>query len=241
MIVYKLTSPSNKPYIGITRGSLSSRFSTHISNWKLHKKRDIRLTKLQCAFEKYDPKTWSREVICECSTIKELGDKEKFYIKFYDSVKNGYNISPGGDIGPIVDCNKEQHSERISKGRKKWFQTEEGKEWKQILSKQGNFCKDNQFGKKNKNKTWFKDKHGKLRYVLREEAIQCNMIPAACPTVKNKGSSYYYNPLTYESIRLHENDDIPAGFIKGRGLKWSRDENGKVKYIPQYLNPTQVQ
>ena len=58
MIIYKLTSPSNKIYIGQTKTTLEERLHKHITLWKrLSKTKDYKksCTKLYYAFDKYNP------------------------------------------------------------------------------------------------------------------------------------------------------------------------------------------
>lgn len=47
-------------------------------------------------FRKYDKQNFNFEVLEECS-IEELSEKEKYWIKYYDSFKSGYNQTLGGE------------------------------------------------------------------------------------------------------------------------------------------------
>lgn len=130
MKIYKLTSPSGKSYIGITQKSVKRRLQEHIysavnnSECKIHK-----------ALRKYPIQNWTIETIETCSSREELCERERYYIDHFDTYKNGYNMTLGGDgVDP----------ESASKFRKEWFQTEEGQKWKQHLSdafKKNNPCK----------------------------------------------------------------------------------------------------
>jgi predicted GIY-YIG superfamily endonuclease len=92
MIVYKLTSPSGKCYIGITSRTLEQRFNSHIAAWKGNRK-----SKLYSAFDKHPPKTWTKEVLSETATT----ETEKEFITKFNSIEEGYNIHFGG-----TDCHK---------------------------------------------------------------------------------------------------------------------------------------
>lgn len=94
MIIYKTTNKiNNKSYIGQTIKSLNERISTHLyyvndgSNYLFHK-----------AIRKYGKENFIWEIICECNSKKELNEKEKFYIKFYNTkTPKGYNLTDGGE------------------------------------------------------------------------------------------------------------------------------------------------
>lgn len=92
-IVYKIQSKtSEKVYIGITKGTIEKRFKRHIreamkenSHYKFHR-----------ALRKYGEDDFIVSVIEECDDCL-LIEREKFYIEAYDSYKNGYNSTIGGD------------------------------------------------------------------------------------------------------------------------------------------------
>lgn len=75
-------------------------------------------THLQSAWKKYGEKAFSFELIEECEE-ENVDEKEIFYIKTYDSYKNGYNKSTGGKRDFCVDPNKiKNNQEDISKAHK---------------------------------------------------------------------------------------------------------------------------
>lgn len=87
--IYKITNLLNrKIYIGQ---------SINIQNrWEDHKYYSSNEhTALQAAFKKYGISNFSFEIIEECSK-EELDEKEIYWIKFYDSYNNGYNLTKGG-------------------------------------------------------------------------------------------------------------------------------------------------
>jgi group I intron endonuclease len=92
MLVYKVTSPSGKYYIGITSTTLNFRKAKHIAeskrntNYKFHN-----------AIRKYG-KTLVWEVIeSNITCYEKLKELEKYYIQYFDSFHNGYNCTLGGD------------------------------------------------------------------------------------------------------------------------------------------------
>lgn len=88
-IIYKITNKVNgKSYIGQTRYTLEFRWRQH-----QHKRDD---TYFHNAIHKYGVDNFSIEILEECD-IADLNSREIFYIAKYDSFKNGYNLTIGGD------------------------------------------------------------------------------------------------------------------------------------------------
>lgn len=134
--VYKLTSPSNKIYVGFTSLTLKQRFSLHKSNFKIWQKTDRKggCTKLYYAFEKYGTLNWAKNIIGTYNTSEEALQQEMFYIQQYNTMNEGYNITPGGDKANLGLLLSEEHKLNISITRKEYFKTPEGILWKQQLS-----------------------------------------------------------------------------------------------------------
>jgi len=84
VIVYKLTSPEGKSYIGRTNSTLDERFKQHIQAWKRGK------CKLYKAFDTHDPTTWSTEILLETNDPT----KEKEMIEKLNTIVDGYNMEP---------------------------------------------------------------------------------------------------------------------------------------------------
>lgn len=95
MWVYKITNLINqKCYVGITN-NIKKRWIQHKS-YKGKKENKP----LYSAFKKYGISNFKFEVIEEgISSPKVLGDKERYYIKFYKShiTQKGYNVTWGGE------------------------------------------------------------------------------------------------------------------------------------------------
>ena len=88
-IIYKITNKvNNKSYIGQTRQSIQFRWNQHIN------KKDK--TYFHNAIHKYGKDNFEISVLEECD-VKDLDAKEIFYIAKYDTFKNGYNLTIGGD------------------------------------------------------------------------------------------------------------------------------------------------
>lgn len=93
MIIYKATNKINgKSYIGQTIFSLKERKAQHIN--ETLNKRDNRY--FHNAMQKYGFDNFDWKVIHKCGIIEKLNKLEIFYIGYYDTFKNGYNLTLGG-------------------------------------------------------------------------------------------------------------------------------------------------
>ncbi len=98
--IYKITNKiNNKVYIGCSK-NIEHRWIAHKSesiidtnpqyNYSIHK-----------AFRKYGLDNFSFEII-EILPENEIFEREKYWIKYYDSYNKGYNETLGGDTGPSM-------------------------------------------------------------------------------------------------------------------------------------------
>lgn len=99
MIIYKVKNLINgKIYIGQTTQSLNSRIYGH--------KRDslkFKDIKFYRAANKYGWDNFEFSIIDDkAKTLEELCSLEKHYIEKFDSYKNGYNSTSGGEISPMM-------------------------------------------------------------------------------------------------------------------------------------------
>jgi len=112
-IVYKVTNMiNNKAYIGQTIHSLNKRKIKHLnlatrSNIKTHFHR---------AINKYGETNFVWQILCSCNRKAELDKKEVYYIEYYDTYKNGYNMTLGGE-GTVGRICKESTKCKISKAK----------------------------------------------------------------------------------------------------------------------------
>lgn len=87
--IYKITNKVNgKSYIGQTRYTIEFRWRQH-----LHKKDN---TYFHNAIRKYGADNFIIEKLEECN-IEDLNEKEIYYIAKYNTFKDGYNLTIGGD------------------------------------------------------------------------------------------------------------------------------------------------
>lgn len=98
--IYKIiNSVNDKVYIGQTIRSLEVRFKQHLYDAKRYK--DKSNSKLYNAMNKYGDNKFSITIVEECEPDL-LDDREKYWIKQYDSFHNGYNTTLGG-FGHSID------------------------------------------------------------------------------------------------------------------------------------------
>ena len=90
--IYKITNRvNNKVYIGQTRFTIEHRFKQHIKNFNTeHRKQP-----LYSAFAKYGIENFNIEVLEEVE-FDQLNQREKYWIAYYNSFKEGYNATLGG-------------------------------------------------------------------------------------------------------------------------------------------------
>ena len=155
-LIYKLTFPSGRVYIGITK-NLQKRMTAHISASATHKLDN----KVNRAIRKYGMPT--PEILKTELSAKLAAQYEKYFIKVYNSYKDGYNSTLGGEgvIG-VTPWNKGRSQERTTKlkcvksrgcklfraieletGKEVWkglFQTECIKALKLKQTDRGNLC-----------------------------------------------------------------------------------------------------
>ena len=97
MIIYKITNQVNgKIYIGLTKHSLAQRLSQHHYDSRHGVDRP-----LYRAMRKYGEDKFSAEIIDSAENLQELKEKEKYWIRYYNSYGangKGYNATAGGDM-----------------------------------------------------------------------------------------------------------------------------------------------
>ena len=111
MIIYKVTNEiNNKVYIGQTINGLNKRKVQHLS-----KARRGIVTHFYNAIRKYGEEKFKWFIIEKCKNIKELNEREIYYINEFDSLNNGYNLKHGGDNKTYSDKSKQKMSKSANK------------------------------------------------------------------------------------------------------------------------------
>ena len=89
-IIYCITSPSGKQYIGQTIRTLSER-------WRDHCRSKSVCPAVHNAIVKYGEENMLVEIIDEADSVEELNQKEMFWIEELDTLSpRGYNLKTGG-------------------------------------------------------------------------------------------------------------------------------------------------
>lgn len=92
--IYKIwNEANNKLYIGQTSIGIKSRWAAHLKNYPTNN------AVLYRAMRSHGVDIFHIEQIEECPNDL-LDEREKYWIAFYDSYKNGYNSTPGGTALP---------------------------------------------------------------------------------------------------------------------------------------------
>lgn len=89
--VYCYTGENNKKYVGITARTLYDRAGKNGINYIKDN------YKFGNAIQKYGFNFFTVEILEDNLSFDQACEKEKYYIDLYDSFKNGYNSTLGGD------------------------------------------------------------------------------------------------------------------------------------------------
>ena len=115
MIVYRAKNKiNNKSYIGITTKTLEHRKRTHEKAAKYSNR------KFYTALNKYGFDNFEWSVLSECSDMVELENQEQHYIKHYNSMDNGYNLTSGGES---IKEYSEESKELMREARVEWHKS----------------------------------------------------------------------------------------------------------------------
>ena len=96
--IYKITNDINgKIYIGKTLLTVEERFKQHYHD---SQRESMNHRPLYAAMRKYGCNHFSVETVEETNLPEE---REKYWIEYYGSFKNGYNATVGGDGKPYLD------------------------------------------------------------------------------------------------------------------------------------------
>lgn len=98
--IYKIYNDINdRLYIGKTISTLNKRFSDHKKDRKYRK---FEKRPLYRAMNKYGEEHFYIELIEECE-LDCLSSRECYWIEYYDTYRNGYNATRGGDGKQLYD------------------------------------------------------------------------------------------------------------------------------------------
>ena len=86
------TSPSGKSYIGKTKFTLEKRWKDHQTMAKFGKNHLIHK-----AIRKYGADAFTSTILEENIPKEDVNERERYWIKFYNTYKKGYNMTEGGE------------------------------------------------------------------------------------------------------------------------------------------------
>lgn len=96
--IYKIENDiNNKIYIGKTYRTIEQRFQEHCREYSIERSKN---RPLYLAMNKYGIEHFHVSLVEETDQPEE---REKYWIEYYQSFKNGYNATVGGDGQPYVD------------------------------------------------------------------------------------------------------------------------------------------
>lgn len=111
-IVYKLTSPSGKSYVGISKYSIARRILWHKSEGSC-------CHAIKAAIKKYGFKNFKKEVLHSNVLLSDLPDLEVKEIASHQTLApNGYNLTKGGEYNPMDEPATRM---KISKAKKQYW------------------------------------------------------------------------------------------------------------------------
>ena len=228
--IYKLTSPSNKCYIGQTINLVERKRTLYSPNKYYSGHR------LDNAIKKYGIENFQYEIIIQIveSSKEKLREKldelEKFYIEKYDSYNNGYNMTLGGS-GSNGCFQTEESKRKISekaKGRKGSMLgrhlTEEQRNKISNFAKTRTGEKNSFYGKTHSEET--KLKIGKANSIPILQLDLNENIITEFPSAKDAARSLGKPRADSEIIKVCKGYISPSGkrYITALGYKWKYKE-----------------
>lgn len=182
-IIYKVTSPSGRCYIGQTSKNFDRRKSEHVNEANRNTSKEYNL-KFHNAIRKYgDQLKW--EILKDNIAEDKLNLEEILAIYLYDSYYDGYNSTLGGegnrgyifteeDKSKLSESSKhkvfsESHRKNLSNallGNKRRKGIRHSEETKSIMSSQRKDSKHPMFGKHHSEETKLKISNSRKRFLM---------------------------------------------------------------------------
>jgi len=201
-ILYKVTSPSGKIYIGITCETLEDRKSKH----KYTANRMQKSHKFSNAIKYYGIDGMNWEVVFNNLSQEKAIELEKQLIEEHDTYKNGYNSTKGGEGAWGYKWNEEALKKSRKHLEETYYSDPEWKKKKSEITK--NWYKNNpKEGKKLREKSYKRLKENKHKWE--DKRIGGNRKPEnLAKMVKSKGceefNAYCIETRQYVGTWLHK-------------------------------------
>lgn len=102
--------------------------TTNLVNGKFYVGKDAKNKKsylgsgnvLRQAIEKYGKENFKKEILEICTTLQQLSDREKYWIKKLNAIKLGYNLTEGGTGGDTYTNNTNKYTPGFCQGLDPW-------------------------------------------------------------------------------------------------------------------------
>ena len=239
--IYKIENMiDHKIYIGQSK-NIEQRWDEHKwSSQNINKGKEYEYP-LYRAFRKYGIENFSFEIIEKCK-IEELNNKERYWIKYYNSFKEGYNQTLGGDSSGYTLCKEKFYgiySDLINTNLSQ----------KEIAEKWG--VHENTIQRINTGKRWYQDdvkdpirKHlihtKKINYCMdcgkeiSDSAIRCKQCEyqrriLKCPITKEELKlKIRLYPFTTISRELDVSLEVLKEWLKNFKIPYLRDEINRL-------------
>jgi len=191
MLIYKHTSKTTgKSYIGQTTRTMNERWNDHVHiaektnrNFMFHN-----------AIRKYGEDDFTHEILEDNIQDKQyLNDREIYWIEYYDTFDNGYNMTPGGEGGFMSKEIRERAGRSISNTLNKEYYDEEQDIWTTSAKERG---------KKNgiHNSTTMIEYNGEIMsiakrngYKSHETQVKSGTLQKKCDKIKETLHKEYYD------------------------------------------------
>jgi hypothetical protein len=133
--IYSFLFPNGKMYIGFTkRTNVNDRWSQHRRDSL--KLKDSKQPKLYAAIRKYGFDNIEKNVIYSSEDFEHtLHVMEDYYIQYYNTIENGYNVCRGGGKFPILLGEENPSANRKGRPMSEWFSADKIDNHKKSMTK----------------------------------------------------------------------------------------------------------
>ena len=135
MIIYKWQHKENgKCYIGQTIQDANRRRLEHLADAR----KSPHTYHFHNALKKYGEEAFTYEVIEECDSLEQLNEREVYWIDYYNSIDEGYNLRRAGEAKThseiskklMSEAQKAAHARRRAEGRDTFTKIRKTRGWK---------------------------------------------------------------------------------------------------------------
>lgn len=233
LIIYKWDI-NNKSYIGLTT-NLKVRLKNYLSN----SSNDHYISR---AIKKYPDEEIIFSIVCLCNTLEELKNSEKYYIDFYNTMENGYNLTTGGEHSIFSEETIEKMKSSAKNKKEVYFFNNKTKEIEFIFESVREAARKfetnssnifNAITKKYLFKSLYKVSYIKNDPIFFEEKIHKNKEVMA----NNKNANKYEWILEFDDGRIYKEISLRELYLHCQFVKEStfrRIAENKMKDLSKY-------